>query len=293
MTRLSTVQTTSGRWRTSVIPAGFVACLLVIPLAGALADEPPATAPAAAPAGKPPASTSPVAKTGGTHPPRPTHTVSPVHPPALRQKLIGGECDIEALVSEQGHVVHTKVVSATQPEFGTAAEEAVRQWEFQPGERDGKPVATTVRIPFNFSFTSEEVLDIVAGRKVFREITGTVIPAEQLPTWPQPNHIYLPAYPDQFRGSGKHGKAVISIVVDEDGHVINPKIVKATYPEFVMPALVTAVRLVYPPQRFGSGKEDRVCVSMEIQFDFRDPERLKKPEADAKPGASPAKAKTN
>jgi TonB family protein len=266
----------------------------MIPLAAALADEPPVTAaPAAAPAEKPPASTAPITKTGGSHPPRPTHTVSPVHPPALRQKLIGGECDIEALVSEQGHVVHTKVVSATQPEFGTAAEEAVRQWEFQPGERDGKPVATTVRIPFNFSFTPEEVLDIVAGRKVFRENTGTVIPAEQLPTWPQPNHIYLPAYPDQFRGSGKHGKVVVAIVVDEDGHVINPKIVKATYPEFVMPALITAVRLVYPPQKFGTGKEDHVCVSMEIQFDFRDPERLKKPGTDAPPATPPAKTKSD
>lgn len=299
MTRHPTVQTKPGRTPPGSGSIRRIACLLMIPVGVTLADEPPAIAPppsadtpaAALPPAEKPATPTALAKR--SHPPRPTHIVSPEHPPALRKKLIGGECEVECLVSEAGRVLSTKVVSASQPEFGPAAEEAVRQWEFQPGERDGQPIATTVRIPFNFSFTTEEVLDIVAGRKVFQEIKGTVIPAEQLPTWPQPNHIYLPAYPDQFRGSGKHGKAVVSIVVDQDGHVINPKIVKATYPEFVMPALATAVRLTYPPPKVGSRKDDRICVSMEIQFDFHDPDRLKKPEPDAKPAAPPTPAKPN
>ena len=166
------------------------------------------------------------------------------------------------------------MVSATQPEFGQAAEAALRQWEFQPGMRNGQPTPMTVRVPFSFTFTNEEVLEIIAQRPVFREVTDTIIPAEQLPVWPQPIHIFLPAYPNELKGSGKHGKAVISIIVDKDGHVINPKIVKTTYPEFAMPALATVVRLVYQPQRVGGQKPQAICVSIILEYEFTDPGRL-------------------
>ena len=249
--------------------------------AAALAADPAPTPAAPAAPAAPPASTGTVAAkddakpappaSGETRPPRAIHTVSPKHPEALRQKLIAGECEIECVVGTDGRVVYTKVVSATQPEFGEAAMAALRQWEFQPGMRNGQPVPMNVRIPFAFTFTTEQVLEIIAKRPVFREVTDTIIPAEQLPVWPQPTQIYLPPYPSELKGSGKHGKVVLSIIVDKDGHVINPKIVKSTYPEFVMPALATAVRLVYIPQKIGGQNAGTVCVSMNIQYDFNDP----------------------
>lgn len=217
-----------------------------------------------------------------SHPPRALHTVAPVHPAELRQKLIGGGCVVECLVATDGRVVDTKVLSATDPAFGQAAIEAVRQWEFQPGERDGQPVAMKVQVPFEFTFTSEEILNTVAGYDVFIEPHGTVIPAQELPAWPQPIHIYLPPYPKQLQGTGKHGKAVVSIVVDQQGNVINPKIVKSTYPEFNLPALATAVRLKYEPQTVGNKHTEKICVSMDIEFDFTDPVALRKNAAEQK-----------
>jgi TonB family protein len=276
--------------RPGLAPAGWLTaalttCLLFAPAIVLLADDAPAPtkAPSNLTEATPAAGPATPAKAGGSHPPRALHIVAPIHPPELRKKLIAGECNIECLVSEEGHVVFTKVVDATAPEFGKAAEEAVRQWEFQPGERDGKPIAMTVRIPFDFTFTATEVLETVAGRPVFVTVTGTTIPAEQLPTWPMPTHIYQPPYPPTLRGTGKHGKAVISIVVDKTGHVVNPKIVKSTYPEFNMPALATAVRLIYPPQIVGNRNQEAINVSMEIEFEFNDPDTRKHPDATAKP----------
>ncbi|HVT73067.1 MAG TPA: TonB family protein [Lacunisphaera sp.] len=239
--------------------AGLAAGACGLPL---LADEPAAVAPA------PPAS--------GSHPPRALHTVAPVHPPELRQKLIAGECVVECLVSTEGRVVDTKVLSATDPAFGQASIEAARQWEFQPGEREGRPVAMKVQIPFDFTFSPEEILNTVAGYNVFAEPQGTVVPAQELPAWPQPIHIYLPPYPRQLQGTGKHGKAVVSIVIDQQGNVLKPRIVKSTYPEFDLPALATAVRLKYEPQTVGNKHPERICVSMDIEFDFKDPVLMRK-----------------
>ncbi|HTL68731.1 MAG TPA: TonB family protein [Lacunisphaera sp.] len=225
-----------------------------------------------------------------SHPPRALHMVAPVHPPELRKKLIGGQCLVECLVSPAGRVVDTKVLSATDPAFGPAAVEALRQWEFQPGERDGQPIAMKVQIPFDFTFSREEILNTVAGYNVFADPQGTVIPAQELPNWPQPIHIYLPPFPKQLEGTGKHGKAVVSIVVDQQGNVLKPRIVKSTYPEFDLPALATAVRLKYEPQSVGNKHSERICVSMDIEFDFKDPVALRK-NATEKQAASDAQKK--
>lgn len=240
--------------------AGLAAGACELPLLG---DEP------SSPTAVPPAAHR-------SHPPRALHTVAPTHPPELRKKLIAGACVVECLVSTEGRVVNANVLSASDPAFGQAAVEAVRQWEFQPGERDGQPTAMKVQIPFDFTFTAEEILNTVAGYNVFVEPQGTVIPAQELPTWPQPIHIYLPPYPKQLQGTGKHGKAVVSIIVDQQGNVIRPKIVKSTYPEFNLPALATAVRLKYEPQTVGNKHTEKICVSMDIEFDFTDPAVLRK-----------------
>ena len=273
------------------IPFLMASCFLVAMSADARAAEPAATIPSA-PSPASAEATAPVK--GESHPPRALRTVKPKHPEALYQKLIGGECEIECVVGLDGRVVYTKVVSASQPEFGPAAETALREWEFQPALRDGQPVPMTVRIPFSFGFTREQVLEIVAKRPVFRQVTEPVIPAEQLPVWPQPIQIFIPPYPNDLKGSGKHGKVVLSLIVDKEGHVINPKLVKATYPEFVMPALVTAVRLVFAPQKVGGQKPDAIYVSMDIEYDFTDPSRLtSSPGAAGKHPAEPKKTKSD
>ncbi|MSU46123.1 MAG: TonB family protein [Lacunisphaera sp.] len=192
-------------------------------------------------------------------------TVSPKHPPELRRRLINGNAEIECLITEAGRVADTRVVSASQAEFGEAATEAVRQWEFRPGERNGIPTAMSVRIPFSFQMTNGEKLEILAGHALFEQVSDPVIPAQQLTSWPSPKQFVLPHYPEELRGSGKHGKAVVSIVINKEGKVVNPKIVKYTYPEFIWPALAAAVSLEFKPLK---ADKTPICVSMDLQFDF-------------------------
>jgi TonB family protein len=208
-------------------------------------------------------------------PPDPIHRVSPVHPLELKKKFIAGKALVSCLITETGAIEEVKVVSATRPEFGQAAEEALRQWTFRPGEKDGQPVAVRINIPFDFALSNDWIIETLMQRSVFQEIHEDIIPARELPAWPRPLHILMPRYPESLQGSGKYGKAVVSIVINKEGRVMNPKIVKATYPEFVLPALVAAARLEFPPQVMAN--REHIYVAMDLQFDFKAEKKTDKP----------------
>lgn len=210
-----------------------------------------------------------------------TKRVAPVHPLELAKNMVNGRAVVECLITDTGAVRDVKVLSASRPEFGQAAEEAVRQWEFQPGVKGGQPVAVRLQIPFEFTLSAEQVIEAAMGRPVFREINDLIIPAREMPSWPRPLEFLLPRYPESLKGSGKYGKAVVSIVINKEGKVMNPKIVKATYPEFMLPALAAAARLEFPPQVMANN--EHVNVSMDIQFDYKADSDKPKPKEKEKP----------
>lgn len=199
--------------------------------------------------------------------------VAPEFPPTLKKELMRGSVLLECVVDTEGKAQDIKVVEASHPDFGQAAVEALEQWEFTPGTIDGRPARIRTRLPVEFQLSTEQIMESVAGRPVFMEVRETVIPAVQLPSWPRPKTYFIPRYPSELEGSGKFGKAVVNITIDREGKVINPRIVKATYPEFIVPALVTALKLEFPPQV--TANREVIHVNLDIQFDFKAPERQK------------------
>ena len=55
------------------------------------------------------------------------------------------------VVLEDGSVDDVRIARMGSPAFAEAAVEAVKQWEFEPGMKDGQPVKTRVRLPMSFS----------------------------------------------------------------------------------------------------------------------------------------------
>lgn len=215
-----------------------------------------------------------------------TRMVSPIHPPQLKKDLINGEVVLECLVDVDGRAQEIKVIQESHPGFAAAAEEALQLWEFNPGTVNGQPAPVRIRVPFDFRLSPDEVLSTIAGRPVYEEIKETVIPAQQLPAWPRPLQFYSPRYPAELAGTGKYGKVVVNITIDKEGKVINPRIVKSTYPEFIIPALVTALKLQFPPQVMAN--REKIYVSMDIQWDIKPPGNDKAEQGKA---AKPAKSK--
>lgn len=57
---------------------------------------------------------------------------------------------VEIVVSKEGKVIDAKIKKSNNPDCEPACIEAVRAWEFSPGEKGGAPVATRLLIPFRF-----------------------------------------------------------------------------------------------------------------------------------------------
>ena len=74
--------------------------------------------------------------------PRVLTSVRPVYPPALRGKGVGGRVIILFIVDEEGIVRLPRIESSSHNAFNKPALDAIEQWLFTPGMRDGKKVKT-------------------------------------------------------------------------------------------------------------------------------------------------------
>lgn len=83
--------------------------------------------------------------------PVPISQVQPVHPYDLKRNRVTGTATVEFIVDETGSVRDPRAINFSHREFGDSAVDAVRNWKFQPGEKDGKKVRTRVRQLINFS----------------------------------------------------------------------------------------------------------------------------------------------
>ena len=78
--------------------------------------------------------------------------VKPEYTDAARQAGIQGIVELSTVVKADGTVGDVKITESLDPEFGldNQALEAMRQWTFKPGTRDGKAVAVRVEVQMRF-----------------------------------------------------------------------------------------------------------------------------------------------
>lgn len=81
--------------------------------------------------------------------------VAPVYPPEASAKHITGTVRVYYVIGGDGAVYNAHAINAEgfsdDPDLRKAAEEAVRQWRFQPVTVDGKPAQTSVTSDIVFS----------------------------------------------------------------------------------------------------------------------------------------------
>jgi protein TonB len=81
--------------------------------------------------------------------PRIVYQPGPRWTPLLRKKA-PGTVYILFIVNKKGAVENPMVQKATDPVFAKPALAAVKQWKFEPGKRNGKPVRFRMRVPITF-----------------------------------------------------------------------------------------------------------------------------------------------
>jgi len=85
-----------------------------------------------------------------TEAPRAVSQPRPVYPAECRAMGLQGEVYLMFKVRSDGTTADYEVLESDHPAFSDAAVRSVRKWRFTPGEKDGRPVTTYVkiRIPF-------------------------------------------------------------------------------------------------------------------------------------------------
>lgn len=81
--------------------------------------------------------------------PRVIYQPGPMLTKELRKKA-PGTVYIIFVVDQQGRVENPMVQKSSDPVFEKPALNAVKQWKFEPGKRNGKPVRFRMRVPFTF-----------------------------------------------------------------------------------------------------------------------------------------------
>lgn len=122
---------------------------------------------------------------------------------------------------------------------------SVRQWRFAPARRAGEPVDASVRLPF------------------------VVLPPEEaLPDDRTPPKVLFrapPEYPVGLRMLGLRGEVVVEFVVDSEGRVKNPIVVRTLHPVFNEAALTAIGRWRFAPGRV-AGRPVNTLMQQAISF---------------------------
>jgi len=82
--------------------------------------------------------------------PRCTYCVSPQYSSAARSAKIQAEVTLSIVVTPEGKATSIYVLKGAPLGLTAASIESVRKWKFEPGQKDGKPVA--VRVPIETTF---------------------------------------------------------------------------------------------------------------------------------------------
>lgn len=83
-------------------------------------------------------------------PPRLIHQVNPQYSPGAHGIKVEGSVIVETVVNSQGAPKDVHVVKSLHKDVDGSAVDAVKQWVFAPGKKDGKPVAVRLQIEIHF-----------------------------------------------------------------------------------------------------------------------------------------------
>ncbi len=87
---------------------------------------------------------------GAVKAPKLLHYVEPAFSSQSKEAFIEGVVKISTIITVEGHSSEPHVVSGLNAEEDRTAMEALKQWQFQPGTKDGKPVNVKVTIEIAF-----------------------------------------------------------------------------------------------------------------------------------------------
>ena len=190
---------------------------------------------------------------------------------------IEGRIDLGLTLDATGDVTNVEVISATAPQFSDEATEAARHWHFRPAMRSGQPVADKIRFPVVFVSeygngrmpADSPLASLVYIDGVYYTVgaDGKMTPAEVSVTALERPKPWF----DADLLEGKPAQALVGFTVDQEGKVVDPKIVESSNPK-LNDAVLEAVRFWQFVPQIRKGKPVTKPVQVPFKIDPPSPE---------------------
>jgi TonB family protein len=139
------------------------------------------------------------------------YTTPALYSDQARQRRTEGVVTVALRVDERGRVGNARVVKGLGDGLDQNALVAVRQWRFNPGTRQGTPVAMDVEVDVDFNLGTEAINELIANDMVTL-VGPDVTPPRVARTADAPARI-----------NGARGSVLLDVVLLEDG---SPKILR-------------------------------------------------------------------
>jgi protein TonB len=85
--------------------------------------------------------------------PMPRRQASPRYPPNARRQGLQGRVTAEFIIDERGDVMRVTITRSSDPVFEKPTIDAIRNWKFTPGEKDGRKVKTRTRVTIPYTIS--------------------------------------------------------------------------------------------------------------------------------------------
>ncbi len=156
-----------------------------------------------------------------------------------------GKTLVSAVIDESGKVIKTAIKSSSDKVFDMASKDAVKKTLFTPAMVGGKPVKCEIVIPIQFKLDSKHDNQVDEGQPFPIGGMETVMKSVR--------------YPEVAMSSKVQGKVIVQTTVDENGDVIETKILMGVSSELDAEA-ARAIRSV----KFIPGKKDGKPVKADV-----------------------------
>jgi TonB family protein len=179
--------------------------------------------------------------------PKPAVTPSPGYPEELTDTGLNGQAEVDITVKADGSVTDAQLAMATHRAFGRVALAAVKEWKFEPGQKDGVAVDVKVGVPFRFTAPPNQQVNAYARRKVFVDLPSAALTQKDFGAKLKVKQPARPMYPRTGQGPGRDVTVQVNFVVGPDGHTLNPTVPTDAPKDFVIPALQAVAMMTYEP----------------------------------------------
>lgn len=177
------------------------------------------------------------------------------YPEAGKAKGIQGRVTVQFVVNQDGSISNTKILRGLSPEFDA---EALRLFNSMPKWKPGMQRGQAVRV----KYTCPVVFALSDGKSKVNEeavvdANGVYRVVEIMPEFPGGMNALMGyisknlQYPKEAQTKGLQGRAIVQVIIDAEGNVTQPKIIKGIDP--LLDA--EAIRLVNTMPKWTPGKE--------------------------------------